>query len=236
MSAIRSSVSGPAGKARRLRFAWPMMAFVVIALCWPPLCSAKSQEGEAAVPPVEGPEITNAPLQEAAGDGDLEQVKELLSKGTDVNNRDVLASTALMFAAVGGNLEICKLLVENKADINAKNSDGVTALMYASAQGYVPVVEFLIEKGADINAADKDGKSALSYAKADGREQVEKLLIAKGGKEPPDLETMGWHDRGRCRRVPVCVRWRHGHCRHWVYEVRCRHHGHHHGHHHDDWR
>jgi hypothetical protein len=227
MRVIGSRMSGAAGKVRHPQFAWAIVALMVIAFCWPLPCFAESQKGKATEPEIAGPAITQAPMQLAAGDGDLEQVKELISKGTDVNSRDVLGSTALMFAALGGNLEILKLLVEKKADVNAKNDDGVTALMYASAQGYLPVVEFLIEKGADVNTADKDGKSALSYAKSDGRERVGKFLVSKGGKEPPDLETMGWRHHGRCHRVPVCVRWHHGHCREWVYTVRC-HHRHHH--------
>jgi len=186
------------------------------------MCLAETQKkDEAAGADIEGLEITEAPLHMAAGDGSLEKVKEFLAKGMDVNGRDVLGSTPLMFAALEGDLEICKVLVENKADIQAQNKDGITALMYASAQGQIPVVEYLVEKGANINVADKDGKSALSYAKANGREKVEKFLVAKGGKEPPDLETMGWRHQGRCYRVPVCVRWRHGYCWRWAYEVRC---------------
>lgn len=227
MSVITSRVSRDGGIAWRSLFAGPMVAFMVIALCWPPLCFGQSQKEEAAGKEIAGPAISNAPLQMAAGNGDLEQVKELLSKGIDVNSRDPLGTTALMYAALGGNLEICKFLVEKKADVNAKNEDGVTALMYASGQGYLPIVEFLIEKGADVNAADKDGKSALSYAKGDGREQVANVLTAKGGKEPPDLETMGWRHHRWCYKVPICVRWRHGECKEWVYEIRCHRRQHH---------
>jgi hypothetical protein len=233
MNAIASRKSGTAKQRTLVLFAWAAMFLMAAVLCWSPQCSAASEKGEAAGPEITGPAIAPAPLHQAAGDGDLAQVKELLSKGTDVNGRDVLGSTALMFAALGGNIEVCKLLTENKADINAKNNDGVTALMFASAQGFLPVVEFLVEKGADVNVADKDGRSALSYAKADGREHVEKFLAAKDGKEPPDLGTMHWQDHRRCIRVPVCVRWAFGHCREWVYEVRC---FHHHRHHHDHWR
>ena len=203
-------------------FTWAIIAVMVTALCWAPMCLAETQKKDkAAGTDIEGLEITDAPLHMAAGDGALEKVKEFLAKGMDVNGRDVLGSTPLMFAALAGDVEICKVLVENKADIQAQNKDGITALMYASAQGHMPVVEYLVEKGANINVADNDGKSALTYAKADNRENVEKFLVAKGGKEPPALETMGWRHRGRCHRVPVCVRWRHGYCWRWAYEVRC---------------
>ncbi len=206
---------------------WAMTVLLVAGLCCAPLWAAESPKGEAAQPEISGPAITKAPLQEAAGDGDLDQVKELLSKGTDVNGRDVLGTTPLMFAANGGNLEVCTLLIEKKADVNAKNKDGVTALMFASAAGDLPVVKLLLEKGANINTPDKDGKNALSYAKADGRQHVEQFLASKGAKEPPDMETMGWRHHRRCYRVPVCVRWHHGHCREWAYEVKCRRRHHH---------
>jgi hypothetical protein len=231
MNTMRSCKTSFADRRSRPLLAWMTMFLVVLLLCWSPLCLAKAEKGEANEPEIAGPAVTTAPLQQAAGDGDLERVKELLAKGTDVNSRDNLGSTALMFAALSGNVEICKFLLEKKADINAKNNDGVTALMFASTQGFLPVVEFLVEKGADINVADKDGRSALSYAKADGREHVEKFLVSKGGKEPPDLGTMDWRDHRRCIRVPVCIRWHFGYCKDWIYEVRC---FHRHRHHHDD--
>jgi hypothetical protein len=230
MSIIRNRIWVVPRKLRCSGFSWAIIAVIVAALCWAPMCLAETQEkDEAAGTDIEGLEITEAPLHMAAGDGALEKVKEFLEKGMDVNSRDVLGSTPLMFAALSGDLEICKVLVEHKADIQAQNNDGITALMYASVEGHMPVVEYLVEQGAEINVADNDGKSALSYAKADGRENVEKFLVAKGGKEPPALETMGWRHRGRCHRVPVCVRWRHGYCWRWAYEVRCerRHYRHH---------
>ncbi len=227
MRKCRSLKANADGVAGHPLLVWTITALLVAGLSCASLWAAEPPKGEAAQPEIAGPKITEAPLQQMAGDGDLEKVKELLSKGTDVNSRDVLGSTPLMFAANGGNLEVCKVLIENKADVNAKNKDGVTALMFASSSGDLPVVQLLLEKGAEINTADKDGKSALSYAKADGRQQVEQFLAGKGAKEPPDLETMGWRDHRRCHRVPVCIRWHHGHCTEWAYEVRCHHRRHH---------
>ena len=222
MSRIKNRITMISRKLGYSGLSWAIVAVMVTALCWAPMCLAETQsKEEAAGTDIEGVDIPDAPLHMAAGDGALEKVEDLLSKGTDVNGRDVLGSTPLMFAALAGDLEIRKVLVDNKADVNAQNNDGITALMYASSMGYLPVVEYLLEKGAEINVADKDGKSALSYAKAEDRDRVEEFLVAKGGKEPPDIETMGWRHRGRCHRVPVCVRWRHGYCWRWAYEVRC---------------
>ena len=44
----------------------------------------------------------------------------LLSKGADVNIKDIQGKTALIFAATYGNKEIVELLLSNGADVNAK--------------------------------------------------------------------------------------------------------------------
>ncbi len=218
--------------------AWSIFLVLLVALFLGAFCftaSSQAQAAKAKEDPAEaeiaGQEIKNAPLHGAAGDGDLEQVKKLLETA-DVNGRDSLGSTPLMFAASKGQLDVVTILIDKKADVNAKNSDGLTALMFASMEGSLPVVKLLLEKGAEpeMNAPDKIGKNALSYAKTEGRKEVADLLSSKGAKLPPDMTLMRG-DHRRCHRVPVCARWRHGHCREWVYVVKC--HGHHR--HHGDW-
>lgn len=62
------------------------------------------------------------PLQRAAMDGDVNKVKMLLDKGTDINEWKY--GTPLMFAASSGRLEVVKLLVARGANINAQAEAG----------------------------------------------------------------------------------------------------------------
>jgi ankyrin repeat protein len=74
-------------------------------------------------------------LIEAAKQGDLEQVRELLDKGADVNVRYINGMTVLMAAARGGNLEIVKLLIEKGADVNSSDRFGRTVFSSAARGG-----------------------------------------------------------------------------------------------------
>jgi len=83
------------------------------------------------------------PLIEAAENGNLEKIKELVKNGADVNSISDYGDTALMLASQYGQLEVVKYLLEKSADIHTKDEDGKTALMWASENGYTKIVELL---------------------------------------------------------------------------------------------
>lgn len=70
-----------------------------------------------------------SPLWQAAENGHLDIVKELLSSGADVNTpRKSNGSTPLRAAAFHGHSKVAKLVIEKHADINKANSDRTTPL------------------------------------------------------------------------------------------------------------
>ena len=64
----------------------------------------------------------NRPYFNAAKEGDIKSVKELLKKGAKVNEKDRNGATALRLAAENGHIDMVKLLVSNGADVNVRNS------------------------------------------------------------------------------------------------------------------
>ena len=64
----------------------------------------------------------NDELIEAAKNGDVEKVKQLIAQGADVNPEGIFDKTALMMAAYKGHTEIAEILIQVGADVNAKNS------------------------------------------------------------------------------------------------------------------
>lgn len=120
-------------------------------------------------------------LLSAVYNNNIEKVKELLSKGTDINTKDNDKMTPLLIATEKGYIEIAKLLIEKGADINAKNDKGITALIFASDEkGDINILKLLLDKGADINAKDNVGYTALMWAVWNGKIEVVKLLLEKG--------------------------------------------------------
>lgn len=127
-----------------------------------------------------------AELVDAAGDGDLQKVKEALKNGADINAR-YEDSPALIDAVNWGNVEIVKYLVENGADIeNMNNIYGNTALMrtadtmYVESEICIEIAQYLLEKGANINAKTRNGWTALMYASCKGHFDMVKFLVENG--------------------------------------------------------
>ena len=113
----------------------------------------------------------------AVKDNNIDNVKTLINKGDDVNERNRNEETPLTIASSLGNVEVAKILIINGADVNAKRYvNSYTPLMYAAEDGNDAVVKLLIDNGADVNARDKWGRTALAIAKEKRHTKVIQLL------------------------------------------------------------
>jgi ankyrin repeat protein len=65
-------------------------------------------------------------IHQAAREGYIEDVKQHLAAGTDVNAKNQRGLTPLHAAAVNGHKEIAELLIAKGADVNAKMDNGST--------------------------------------------------------------------------------------------------------------
>ena len=138
-------------------------------------------------------------LRMAAFYGRLEQAKQALDNGANVDSKNELSGeTPLHRAARGKYYEIVKLLISNGADVNAMSPNGSTPIHYAvnSASKELgqlaneigeqstnkntsgkQIVELLIAGGADLRIKNNNGMTALDLA--DG--QIEDLLRKHSG-------------------------------------------------------
>lgn len=114
-------------------------------------------------------------LNEAAMKGDSSRVKDLISRGADINAQDKDGRTALMYASQNGQAGIVRMLVEAKADVNARDKDGATALMFAAESNSLDVVQCLIANNADVEAEDNSGSIALYRSKKKSKVREELL-------------------------------------------------------------
>jgi ankyrin repeat protein len=140
--------------------------------------------------------------------GDYEKIEKKIDKGANVNVKDDMGRTPLMFASLEGNAEIVRLLIEEGADVNAmtgrvffasSGSDSAeatfisaislmmardlnnrTALMYAAEQGHAEIVRLLIEAGANVNTIGWQNRTALIYASECGDVECVQSLIDAG--------------------------------------------------------
>ena len=84
-------------------------------------------------------------IWEAATEGDMEAVKQFIDEGADVNVKNKVGSTPLLYAAV--HKEIIELLIAKGADVNAKNNKGITPLDVAIMRKHSETADLLRKHG-----------------------------------------------------------------------------------------
>lgn len=119
-------------------------------------------------------------LHNAASEGNLKLVRELLNGGAKASDRDNKGQTPLHKAALCGHRDVCNFLLleaEPKADVNARDHDGLTPLHLAAGKGYKNVCALLVCKNADVNAQDNGGQAPLHKAAYFGHRCVCDFLV-----------------------------------------------------------
>jgi len=144
--------------------------------------------GESQSPEPPTAKAADISIHEAAGEGNIEAVKQHLAAGTDVNAKEEWGWTPLHFTTTK---EIAELLIGNGADVNAKNDGGFTPLHYAASRRDKEIAELLIAKDADVNAKMEDGDTPLDWAIEINRTETAALLRKHGGKTKKELEAAG---------------------------------------------
>ncbi len=96
-------------------------------------------------------------LINAAANGDLERVIEILNKGVNVNasfardDSELSGMTALMVASSRGYSNMVAELIKRGANVNLKHYSGETPLMFAAFNGDAKIVKALVRAGANPN-------------------------------------------------------------------------------------
>ncbi len=114
----------------------------------------------------------------AVSNDNLEEVKNLIARGENVNLKDENYSniTPLFLAVENGNAEIAETLLNFGAKVNVKDSNKQTPLMRLDEDASPELVNLLINHGAKINLTDKDDNNALILSSRSARPEVLRIL------------------------------------------------------------
>jgi ankyrin repeat protein len=124
--------------------------------------------------------VNDAPLPQAARDGDWDRVHALVASGSPVDDPDIDGATALHWAARAEDDAAVGFLVESGADPNATTRHGVTPLYLAAELGNAAIIERLVKAGADPNQVDITGETMLMIAVQSGDLEAVRVLAAHG--------------------------------------------------------
>ena len=103
----------------------------------------------------------------------------LIEKGSNVNARNKIDETALMWAV--HDLLKLKLLIQHGADVNARAKSGNTPLLItAVGHGNYEAIKLLLDKGADVSVLNNRKENALIRAALFSDTATVSLLLNKG--------------------------------------------------------
>jgi ankyrin repeat protein/predicted Ser/Thr protein kinase len=131
------------------------------------------------------PAKPDPPLIKAIDEGRMDDARNLIAKGADVNDAKENGVTALMQAAMGSaylpdNVPAVKMLLEKKANVDAQDKRGLTALHHAIAEGKPDAANLLLDAKANLNIKDAAGMTPLLACIEYGRSPIMKTLLDRG--------------------------------------------------------
>ena len=117
-------------------------------------------------------------LMYAALYSSFDALQLLIDKGSNVNAKNGLDETALMWAV--HDLAKMKLLIQHGADVNAKAKSGNTPLLIACVgNGKYEAVKLLLDNGANVSAVNNRKENALMRAALFGDTATISMLLNK---------------------------------------------------------
>ena len=131
-------------------------------------------------------------LMEAAEDGDIAGIDELLSAGAKVNSAIDGDGSPLIVAAREGHIDAVRHLLDRGADPDMAVPGDGNALIRAAGEGHEEVVTLLLDRGARIDQMVPGDENALIQASRSGHLNIVKLLVSRGA----DVNARAWAVRG----------------------------------------
>ena len=110
----------------------------------------------------------------------------LLSKGANVDQKDIFGATPLMYASQGGVCQMMEILIrDGNADLERKDKYNNTALHYAIAYNQIAAANFLEDNGVDALALNDIDETPTDVA------GIRKSYLTQTGMIMEKIETTG---------------------------------------------
>jgi ankyrin repeat protein len=141
----------------------------------------------------ENPTLTT--LFVAADHGDVAAIRNLLSKGKNVNEIDPYGKTPLAYAVIGHHMDAAKTLITVGADATVKTRKGYDLVMlslYNEMDSSLDMLNYLVSLGLSVNQVTIDGDSALNIAISSQHEKAVVRLVSLGARpNEKSIEILG---------------------------------------------
>eukprot|EP00927_Polykrikos_kofoidii_P065780 TRINITY_DN61497_c0_g1_i1.p1 TRINITY_DN61497_c0_g1~~TRINITY_DN61497_c0_g1_i1.p1 ORF type:complete len:372 (+),score=45.72 TRINITY_DN61497_c0_g1_i1:98-1117(+) len=102
----------------------------------------------------------------------------VLHARVDVNGRDRIGATPLLWSVARGTLRTVQSLLAHRADVNSKDGFGIGAVAAAAFRGNVQILHEVLRAGSGVNAYDRLRQTPLFFACLEGHLDVVHALLA----------------------------------------------------------
>lgn len=143
---------------------WIIQALLLAALPMVPLEEARAR----------------ASLADAAMQGDLATMRELLKSSVDPDQPGKFGTMALHWRVDADDIESARLLLKAGAKADVLTERGVSPLSLAIANGNAEMVRLLLDAGADADRREPTGETSLMMAAQVGVREVVRQLLRHG--------------------------------------------------------
>ncbi|KAK3104827.1 hypothetical protein FSP39_011109 [Pinctada imbricata] len=127
-------------------------------------------------------ESSRVTIVQAAGDGNLDVVQEIVKRSPGKIDQTVDGKTALHVSSFQGHNEVVAFLLENKADVNLTDNEGNTSLHHSAFGKEPAIMKLLLGSNADVDAVNKNGQTSLHVSIGKAVLACVKLLREKRAK------------------------------------------------------
>ena len=132
--------------------------------------------------------INSRPLHDAVRKGDIEIIKQLLSRGflglgtpqANINERNIDGCTPLHIAVREGHKAIVRLLFEYDVVVDIQDNNGYEPLHIAAMKGRTIISQLLLEHNANKDAQNMKGSTPLHIAVWSGYDVIVQQLLDSG--------------------------------------------------------
>lgn len=121
-----------------------------------------------------------------AENGDLQDLKDALANGDEIDAKDQDGMTPLMRATKAGHFEVCEWLLANGAQYDIADNEGWTAFFWAVEKGHKRLTEYLLlhvnesEREEFSKRVDTRGLNAVHLACWQGHKHLIHFLAKSG--------------------------------------------------------
>jgi ankyrin repeat protein len=122
----------------------------------------------------------NGPLRNAANNGLIEQVRDLLQLGAEIDDSNQHGQTALLLAVRRHHVEVADILLEHGANPLARDKTNWTPLTAAVSNGDQVVVEAILNHSTAISPEAL--QEALRWGVIAGGPKIVRRLLVAGAK------------------------------------------------------